>query len=288
MTLRRTDNLAKRQRRAAGDEGGFVLPIVIFGLLLMGTMTVAALMTADDEGRSGRAMREASSAFSQTGASMVNSNSADTGGGVYVRNGTATVGGGQISENDAAYGGGVYIYTGVAALSGVSIISNTATVDGGGIDNDSGTMTLVNSTVSGNSATGGNGGGIFGSGTTAITFTTVASNTAASGGYGLHRGSGTLVVHNTIVAYNGTTSTNCGGASAITSNDYNLEYGDSCGFTQANDITGTIPLIAPLAVEDGTWILFFVRSSTLNSFLEKFRPNLYSIFDEQEIPRPEA
>jgi hypothetical protein len=40
-----------------------VLPVVVMGLLLMGTMTVAALLTADDEARSGRAMREATGAF---------------------------------------------------------------------------------------------------------------------------------------------------------------------------------------------------------------------------------
>ncbi|NIN71660.1 MAG: hypothetical protein GTO46_06965 [Gemmatimonadetes bacterium] len=51
------------QRRVPADEGGFVLPVVVMGLLLMGTMTVAALLTADDESRSGRAMREATGAF---------------------------------------------------------------------------------------------------------------------------------------------------------------------------------------------------------------------------------
>jgi hypothetical protein len=45
------------------DRRGFVLPVIIFGLLLMGTMTVAALLTASDESRSGRAMREATEAF---------------------------------------------------------------------------------------------------------------------------------------------------------------------------------------------------------------------------------
>jgi hypothetical protein len=63
MPVKRTENLARPQRGKPADEGGFVLPVVIFGLLLMGTMTVAALLTADDEGRSGRAMREATGAF---------------------------------------------------------------------------------------------------------------------------------------------------------------------------------------------------------------------------------
>ncbi|MGD2215251.1 MAG: hypothetical protein PVJ64_00790 [Gemmatimonadales bacterium] len=54
---------AERQERKLAEQGGFVLPIVIFGLMLMGTMTVAALLTAGDESRSGRAMRESTGAF---------------------------------------------------------------------------------------------------------------------------------------------------------------------------------------------------------------------------------
>ncbi len=63
MTERRLANLARPERKVPAEEGGFVLPIVIFGLMLMGTMTVAALLTAGDEASSGRAMREATGAF---------------------------------------------------------------------------------------------------------------------------------------------------------------------------------------------------------------------------------
>jgi Tfp pilus assembly protein PilX len=66
----RSANLARPERRVPADEGGFVLPIVVMGLLLMGTMTVAALLTADDESRSGRAMREATGAFYAAGAGL--------------------------------------------------------------------------------------------------------------------------------------------------------------------------------------------------------------------------
>ncbi|UCC71305.1 MAG: hypothetical protein JSV86_13035 [Gemmatimonadota bacterium] len=59
----RSANLARPQGKVPADDGGFVLPVVVMGLLLMGTMTVAALLTADDEARSGRAMREATGAF---------------------------------------------------------------------------------------------------------------------------------------------------------------------------------------------------------------------------------
>ena len=45
------------------DRGGFVLPAVIFVLVVMTTMVIAALLTAGDEQRSARAMRDASVAF---------------------------------------------------------------------------------------------------------------------------------------------------------------------------------------------------------------------------------
>ncbi len=45
------------------DERGIVLPTVIFVLVVMSVMVVAALLTADDEGRSARAMRESGAAF---------------------------------------------------------------------------------------------------------------------------------------------------------------------------------------------------------------------------------
>jgi hypothetical protein len=60
--------LAKRDHVDGGaaqisDQRGFVLPVVIICLLLMGLMTVAAMLTADDENRSAQAMHKASAAF---------------------------------------------------------------------------------------------------------------------------------------------------------------------------------------------------------------------------------
>ena len=45
------------------ERRGFVMPVIIFGLVLMSAAAVAALLIAGDEHRSSRAMREASSAF---------------------------------------------------------------------------------------------------------------------------------------------------------------------------------------------------------------------------------
>ena len=45
------------------DRGGFVMPVVIFALMILGTVGIAALLTANDEQRSSRAVRESGMAF---------------------------------------------------------------------------------------------------------------------------------------------------------------------------------------------------------------------------------
>ncbi|TET51412.1 MAG: hypothetical protein E3J64_06925 [Anaerolineales bacterium] len=212
--------------------------------------------------------------FTQTGVSTIAYNVASmSGGGVCVLLGQAALSGGLIHDNRAngtassQGGGGLFVNVNSRlSVSGGQVISNTAG-SGGGVYNNDGTLTLVNTTVSANSATGGSGGGLYANGgTTAITFTTIASNTASSGGYGIHSAGGAVRVHNTIVAYNGTTSTNCWGS--ITSNDYNLEYGDTCSFDQLNDIVDTNPNLDTLAYERGTLIHRLAETSpAINSGL---------------------
>jgi Tfp pilus assembly protein PilX len=53
----------EQSKRFAGDRKGFVLPAIVFGLMLMSTMAVLVMMTAGDEQLSSRAMREAGAAF---------------------------------------------------------------------------------------------------------------------------------------------------------------------------------------------------------------------------------
>ncbi len=57
------DGLLKRLGTPLTERSGFVLPVVIFGLLIMGVVVVAAFHTAGDEQRSSRAVRESSAAF---------------------------------------------------------------------------------------------------------------------------------------------------------------------------------------------------------------------------------
>jgi hypothetical protein len=63
MFRRTLKKLADGARERVGGEPGFVLPVVIFGLMLMTTVAVVAMSMGGDEQRSSRAMRESSVAF---------------------------------------------------------------------------------------------------------------------------------------------------------------------------------------------------------------------------------
>ena len=53
----------ERSAAHSRKERGFVLPLVLFGLILMSTVAVASLLTSQDEHKSSRAMRESSASF---------------------------------------------------------------------------------------------------------------------------------------------------------------------------------------------------------------------------------
>ncbi len=177
----------------------------------------------------------------------IESNSAEVGGGMYVYQGSVSVhGGGLISNTASQAGGGFYVEMGGSAtLESAHVVANSATNNnGGGGYNSSGSVTMVNTTLSGNSSGYWGGGYYHGSGTTVFTYTTVAHNTAAANGDGIYfTNSGSFLVHNSIIANNGSVNCNYN----LTSNDYNLEYGNTCGLNATNDITDTDPLLDPLS-----------------------------------------
>jgi uncharacterized repeat protein (TIGR01451 family) len=195
--------------------------------------------------------------FTQTGSSTIANNiAAWYGGGVYVDDGRVTLDGGQIRGNEAYLGGGLYVRDGDAALSGAAVVSNTAD-RGGGLYNNAGALALTNVTLGGNEAVTLEGGGLYnGSGTSVLTCATVAQNLAASGGGGLHNAvTNTLRLQNTLVADNG--STNCSGA--VTSDGYNLEDGDTCGFTATGDQQNVIPWLGALQDNGGDTLTFALQ-----------------------------
>jgi uncharacterized repeat protein (TIGR01451 family) len=202
---------------------------------------------------------EATAAFTQTGVATITHNTAgNRGGGLYVYQGRVTLGEGTLCNNKAngGPGGGMYVAGDAnVRVSRGQIFSNTAYYGGGGVYHSDGTLTLVNTTIGDNRATSTSppsaGGGIYVDGGTAVlTYTTVASNTANSGGRGVHRVGGAVFLRDTIVAHNG--ANNCAGT--LTSNGYNLEDANTCGFNAASDQSNTDPRLGPLTDDGGTLI----------------------------------
>jgi hypothetical protein len=173
---------------------------------------------------------------------QVTSNSAETGAGLFVSLGEATVNGGEIQGNVAGgRGGGVYIYGAVftqtglteiaynvadaggglyvrqdghASLSGARIYSNTATLPGGwpgyggGLYVGEATATVSGGHLTGNTAEV--GGGAWNYGTLTLVNTTVSGNSAEDDSGGIWN-EGTLVMTYTTVADN----TSVGGSGGI-------------------------------------------------------------------------
>ena len=166
-----------------------------------------------------------------TSGGQILSNSASSGGGVFVWQGSVTLNGGQVLRNGAEYGGGVYAYDsrttlsgaqvlsntasqwgggvyilqGSATLNGTRVVSNTASTDGGGlfISGGAASLSLVNTTV-GRNAAGDDGGGLYVGSGPALTLinATVGGNVADDDGGGLYCDSGTITVTYTTIASN--------------------------------------------------------------------------------------
>ena len=111
------------------------------------------------------------------------------GGGVYIRDGNATLNGAQVISNSAPYGGGVYIQKGSATLSGTQVVGNSAYYHGGGVYNGD-SVTLSGTQVISNSAR--YGGGVFTGVSATLNETQVISNSARYGGGVYNGGSATL------------------------------------------------------------------------------------------------
>ena len=127
-----------------------------------------------------------------------------SGGGVYVYTGTATLNGGQILSNTAYTGGGVFVGAGsVVTVSAVQISHNTAG-GGGGIYVLTGGRAIVSgSQFFSNTATNGDGGGIFVyfGGAATVSGTSLLSGTSTAGSGGITN-AGILKVTNSTVSGN--------------------------------------------------------------------------------------
>jgi uncharacterized repeat protein (TIGR02543 family) len=110
-----------------------------------------------------------SASLTMKAGAKITGNSAYSGGGVVVSDGTFTMSGGEISGNNAidydddtvGIGGGVVVYDGTFTMGGGKISGNSATF-GGGVVVYGSTFTMTGGEISGNSADYGGGGvGVF-------------------------------------------------------------------------------------------------------------------------------
>jgi hypothetical protein len=191
---------------------------------------------------------------------VINNSDTQTGGGFYIDGGTTTLTDSAVGGNTSVgLGGGFYVSTGTVNLVRSTVSGNSAT-RGGGFENR-GTVNLTNSTLSGNNATTGDGGGVWMStGNLVIANSTIAGNTAASGkGGGIFDfvASGTTSLVNTVLAGNSAgAAPDCSGS--IASLGFNLIGSNSgCNYTSAaGDQVGTFaspinPLHGALAENGG-------------------------------------
>jgi len=208
--------------------------------------------TASATGATNQNAPEAGGIFSNTGGpvtidrSTVSSNSA-----------TAVAGAGGTTN---ANGGGIENRT-TMTLFRSTVSNNTAsgtngttnTARGAGITNSAtASVSVDRSTVSGNTVTASNtnqGGGILANGTAfSVTSSTIAHNSAAFGA-NIEFDAATTV-KNSIVSSPGS-GANCLGGANVTSQGYNLEDANSCGFGQATDHPSTNPMLAGSLASNG-------------------------------------
>ena len=130
------------------------------------------------------------------------------GGGIYIKNSSATIGFCVIENNEAEYGGGVYV-EGALSIQNNTISGNTARYNGGGLYSLEGEHTIEGNEISENIA-GLYGGGLFSvKGERTIVGNMISENTAFSGG-GLYWESGQHTIVDNTISKN--TATNyCGG-----------------------------------------------------------------------------
>ena len=211
--------------------------------------------------------------------SVITGNDNGRGGGIS-NDGTMVLTNSTVSGNTAKFDGGGILNSATATLIGCTISGNNVSEpgdigdpDGGGGVYNGGNLQVTNSTFS-NNTTNNVGGGIldthsFGGGSV-LTNTTFSGNSALSANNIANiffqqtdnddnpiGGPGSVVLRNTIVA--STAGQNCTTRGflffgnffePITDGGYNLENGNTCGFTAASKIN-TDPLLGPLQNNGG-------------------------------------
>jgi subtilisin-like proprotein convertase family protein len=239
-----------------------------------------------------------------TGGTLLNNTAQAQEGGALHNIGTTQLNGTLITGNKAGAGGGIYNATNGRLTVGTStVITNTASGSpGGGIDN-LGTLTVTQSALIYNAASTSQGGGLSNAGTAQLTNVTISDNTAQTGGGvqnsggalslqystvsqnsspALNNASGTATVGNSILTQSSGNS--CNGT--ISSADYNLDTGTSCGFSQSHDLSNTDPQIGPLRDNGGNSLTRAIAFSS--PAVDSANASVCPPTDQRGVARPQG
>lgn len=158
------------------------------------------------------------------------------------------------TDDPGAVGGGLISFDGTVSITNSTFAHNSGGA-GGGIIIYAGTMSINDSTIKNNTALNTSslegGGGLFVWNTAVVTITnsTIASNTAPSGG-GLSISGGPANIDGTIVANNSGGNCSYSGGSTLNVEEFNLESGTDCGFTNQTSLQNTDPKLDPNGLQN--------------------------------------
>ncbi|MBN1890055.1 MAG: right-handed parallel beta-helix repeat-containing protein [Thermoflexales bacterium] len=125
------------------------------------------------------------------------------GGGLYLKDSSATLSENIVSTNGVALGGGLFSTSSLITLTANAISTNTADFGGGGLYLHGSRATLVDNAIAANVSSGGDGGGLhLQASSITLTANTITSNTATLGGGGLFEETGDATLINNVIADN--------------------------------------------------------------------------------------
>lgn len=205
--------------------------------------------------------------------SVIDNNTADLGGGIFVADATLNIIDSTISNNSATAttdtrgGGGIAAQSAITTLNRVNVTNNSASMDGGGIynftfifapGNGNAKLSIVDSSIDGNSAAAGRGGGIFNESQNTgeeavldVIGSSISGNTGGIGG-GISSENGTNTILQSLVAENMSVAGGGAGFFLIDSTTRvesstvsgNVADGNGGGFENlGNEGTGTLTLV---------------------------------------------
>jgi hypothetical protein len=219
---------------------------------------------------------------------IANNTAPGSGGGLYVYSGSAALTDSAIIKNEADSGAGIFGREGDITLNRVEISENIATSSTGGIHYQAsgGTLSLTNVTLSGN--TGNTIGGLAtttGTTTNILNSTIVDNHIDATKTYGGISSYGTLTIESSIVANNDKTQCNVSNPTDWVSNGYNIASDASCDLDGTNDFPDDIVTYGPLGDYGGYSRTHYLPGGS--KALENGNNASCPALDQRGIPRPQ-